>query len=108
MERKEVNLEDIKAVKCDSREQETTVVMERGSNLVKIFSSDNTMITKIKRTISRDKKGSWKCYEGSRNGDGYLTGYFFECPKKCISFRSGDKKKCAPNPNAFGRGKQNA
>lgn len=110
MERKEVKLENIEAVKCDVREQETTVVIERGSNLVKVFSSDNTMITKIKRAISRDKSGNWKCYEGSRNRDGYLTGYFFECPKKCVTFRGGSiqKRDHEPNPNAFGRGKQNA
>lgn len=44
------------------------------------------MITKLRKCVAANPD-QWKCYEGSRDADGNLTGYFFEAPKKLVAFR---------------------
>lgn len=36
--------------------------------------------------------GYVRCFEGSRDCDGRITGYFFELNEKCVGFKSGKKR----------------
>ena len=89
---KRVNFDEIKTVKCTLEEQETTVTMMRNENMVNIFTSDNTVITKLRKNVEM-QPDAWNCYESGRDNEGNVVGYFFTCPKRAISFRSGIKKK---------------
>lgn len=89
---KQVTVDQIEVVKCSMDEAETTFIIERGSDTVKVWSSDNTYITKLKRCM-RQNPDEFKCFEGSRDQDNFMTGYFFEFPKKRVSIRSKQNKK---------------
>lgn len=91
-DRKYVDLDKIGSVVCSIEEAETTINLERVSKLVSIYTSDNTMITKIKRVLKKNPEG-WKCWEASRDRDGNLTGYFFEAPKKVIGIKALSQRK---------------
>ena len=84
---KQITVDQIEAVRCSIDEAETTFIIERNSDIVKVWSSDNTYITKLKRCM-RQNPDEFKCFEGSRDQDNYMTGYFFEFPKKRVSIRS--------------------
>lgn len=88
---KQISLEEIQVVSCKLDERETTINISKVSPVVTIWSSDNTFITKILRSAKKYPEG-WKCFEGSRDSEGNITGYFFECPKRSICIRSGKKK----------------
>lgn len=90
--RKYVDINNLETVYSSSDEAETTVCVGKNDKVITICSSDNTMITKIKRAALKNI-GNWKCWEGSRSSDGKLHSYFFEAPKKALSFRGGNKKE---------------
>ena len=77
---KQVTVDQIEAVRCSIDEAETTFIIERNSDIVKVWSSDNTYITKLKRCMKQNPD-EFKCFEGSRDQDNFMTGYFFEFPK---------------------------
>lgn len=89
---KQITVDQIEAVRCNTDEAETTFIIERNSDIVKVWSSDNTYITKLKRCMKQNPD-EFKCFEGSRDQDNYMTGYFFEFPKKRVSIRSKQNKK---------------
>lgn len=89
--RKQVTADQIKAVRCNTDEAETSILMERQNAVAKIWSSDNIFITKIKRCMSANPE-KYVCYEGSKDDQGNITGYFFECPKSLISLRKKSKE----------------
>mgnify|MGYP003332682184 CR=1 FL=1 len=93
------NAKDLRVIACTSiEEQETTINVNRSEDRMIIFTSDNTMLTKLKKKAfllaTDDVEGGgqirqdWKCWEGSPNVDGEPTGYFFSAPKQLLSFRS--------------------
>lgn len=84
---KRISASEIKIIKGLSRaEQETTVVIGREDTLAKIYTSDNTVLTTLKkRAIANPKEWSVAVYE---NKDGNPTGYTFYCPKRFVSFRT--------------------
>lgn len=88
MEKKYISADKLETIKCDMYCQETTVNYYRDEDIARLFTSDNTMVTKMKHMMERSPE-NYKCYEGSRDSDGNMTGYFFEFPKKLISFRTG-------------------
>lgn len=92
MNRKYVDINNLETVYSSSDEAETTVNVSRADKFITIYSSDNVMITKIKRAALKNPE-NWKCWEGSRSLDGKLHSYFFEAPRKALSFRSGNKKE---------------
>lgn len=92
MSKKYVSIDSIETVYSSSDEAETTINVSRSDKFITIYSSDNTMITKIKRAAAKNPE-NWKCWEGSRSPDGKLHSYFFEAPKKALSFRGGNKKE---------------
>lgn len=74
----------LKGVSAD--EQETTVQMSRTDDVACVWTSDNTTVTKIKKLMGR-APDQWKLVKISTNAAGEPVGYFFECPKKLVSFR---------------------
>ena len=89
-ERKYVDIKDIEVVHVSSDESETCISYGRYDDVLNIFSSDNTAITKIKRAAAKNPK-DWKCWEAYRTPDGILRGFFSEAPKRSLGFRSGKK-----------------
>lgn len=85
-EKKYLSADQITAVSCPIEEQETTIQISRDGTKARIWSSDNTAITRFKKCLKNSSE--WVCWEGSKNKNGNITGYFFECPKKFISYRS--------------------
>lgn len=73
-------------------EQEISICKCRDESMYSVFISDNKMLTKFKRLMNTAPDDYIKCWEGSRNSRGELTGYFFEINPRCISFRAGKSK----------------
>ena len=59
------NIEDIETIRCDLDEQETTVNILRGSAEITIYTSDNTMLTKLSKLFSKNKD-VWRCFESGK------------------------------------------
>ena len=88
MYKKQVEATKLAAVPATVDEQETIINISRTSDTVEIYTSDNTMITKLVNVMKLHPQ-NWKCFEYGKDLQGRVTGYIFECPKKAISFRSG-------------------
>ena len=81
-------VDDMVVIKgLSSEEQETTVQMSRTENVAYVWTNENTMVTKIKKLMGR-APDQWKLVKISTNAAGEPVGYFFECPKKLVSFRT--------------------
>ena len=86
-------IEDISCTRC---EQETSINWMRDDTSAVICTSDYTVVTRIARAMARDPK-NYRCYYYECNRDketGRLGNYFFEIPKKLVSFRA-DREKSA-------------
>ena len=81
-----------RVVSTSIEEQEIVISKSRDINYYSVFISDNTMLTKFKRLMNSAPDGYVKCWEGSRNSEGQMTGYFFEINPRCIAFRAGRKR----------------
>lgn len=77
----------IEVVHCAGCEKETSITMCREEGTAHIFTTENPMLTKIKKLMAAQPE-TWKCWEGSRDKDGNVTGYFFEVPYKAIQLRN--------------------
>ena len=84
---KYLKIEELQTIDCPTEEQETTIVFTRNDTCMQIYTSDNTMLTKLKKLIKEDS-GVWKCWCAGLNGDNNPTGYFFEGPKSMLTIRS--------------------
>ena len=81
-------VDDVAVIKgVSSEEQETTVQMSRTEDVAYVWTSDNVVVTKIKKLMER-APDQWKLVKISTNAAGEPVGYFFECPKKLVSFRT--------------------
>lgn len=77
-------VDDVVVIKGVSlEEQETTVQMSRTEDVAYVWTSENTMVTKIKKLMGR-APDQWKLVKISTNAAGEPVGYFFECPRKAI------------------------
>lgn len=74
------------ALGYSSEEQETTICISRDSDEVSCWTSDSTMITKLKKIVNTEGN-EWEVYEGPLNSEGKPTGYFFKGPKDLIVIR---------------------
>lgn len=90
--RKYVTVDEIESIVCDRESQETCIIIPRDGGMAFIGTSDPTMLTKIKKLMEKNSE-AWKCYEGSRDREGNMTGYNFEVPKKFVTFKSKTKAK---------------
>lgn len=86
------NVNDIKTVKVNKDEQETIISFSRDDEEAEIYTSDNTVLTKLKKKLAKDPK-NYLCYEGPKDENDNVTGYFFKCPKKFIRFGTASNRK---------------
>lgn len=69
-----------------SDEQETSIVFERNSDKMSIWTSDNTMVTKLKKLLTNNPK-EYKLVSIS-TCDGQPVAYEFEAPKKLLTLKT--------------------
>ena len=69
-----------------NEERETTICTIANEDEMKIYTSDNTMLTKLKKVMEANPL-TVKCWCAGRNSNGDVTGYFFLMPKKHLSIR---------------------
>ena len=67
-------------------EQETTIQMDRNSDVATVYTSDYTYMTKLDKHVEGNPD-EWRLVGISRLG-GDIVGKTYECPKRLISFRS--------------------
>lgn len=86
MEKKFVTVDQIETIVCPIDEQEFTVCGYRKDSTFEVFCSDQVMLTKLKKSLATSPD-EVKCWEGSRDSEGNMTGYFFSMPKKFIALK---------------------
>jgi hypothetical protein len=91
MEKKYLTFEEFETIGCDVDEAETTITWMRRDDVVKLYTCDNTVMSKLKWKVKNNPK-EYKAWEAGRN-KGKVTGYFFEFPLKYLSFRGGSDPK---------------
>lgn len=70
-----------------TEERETTFTVLSNDQKMDIYTSDNTMLTKLKRVLENNPN-TVECWEAGRNEDNKVTGYFFRMDKKHLSIRN--------------------
>lgn len=71
-------------------EQETTISIQRDSDLAYIETTDPTMFTKLKKRVNENPE-EWEIVDVTTAAGGdpnIITSAVFTCPKKYVSFRS--------------------
>ena len=89
-----ITYDQIEDISCHRCEQETAINWMRDDDIAVVCTSDFTVVTRIAKAMAKDPD-SYKCYyyEGNRDKEtGRLGNYFFEIPKKLITFRSEREK----------------
>lgn len=85
-ERKMVSsLEDITSIRCSVEEAETTVGWMRDDSRIRIFTSDNKTLTKLKRVIAKNPS-AWEYWDAGRDREGYVLGWNFTAPRDAVRF----------------------
>ena len=69
-------------------EQETTISFMRNSDICTVYTSDNTVITKLDKLVENKKAPCWRLKAEHRLHSGELVGKTYETHKRLISFRS--------------------
>lgn len=82
----EYTADDLGIMDVAGEEQETTISWYRRDAVASVYTSDNTMLTKMKKLMG--KSGDCKLKEISWNKDGKPVGYKFEVPVKFIKLHS--------------------
>lgn len=84
-----ISADEIQSVTCFKEFQETAINWYRTDEQAEIFTTDPTMITKLKNIMKRNPE-SYKCYYRPMNVDetGKPLAYTFVCNKDLISFRT--------------------
>ena len=67
-------------------EQETTIVLSRTEDKMSIWTTDNTMVTKLRALMIKNPKDYKLVNISTRNGS--PAAYEFEAPKKLLSLRN--------------------
>lgn len=79
---------ELKPVKLTTEEQETTITFDRVSKQLRLYTSDNTQITKMQKLINASDS-AWKLEKIVLDKDGEPTGYFFSAAdKKLLTLRA--------------------
>ena len=50
---------ELKSVKCNAEEQETTITISRADGVIHLYTSDNTRVTKMQKLLNT-KGTEWK------------------------------------------------
>lgn len=88
---KNISANEIETVRVNSCEAETSISWYRGDSTISIFTSDNTVLTRLKKCMTKNPKG-WQCWEAGRDKAGAVTGYNFKAPKKAIRLVDGSER----------------
>ena len=113
-----ITYDQIEDIKCDRAEQETAINWGRDDDIAIVCTSDFTVVTRISKAMEKDPD-NYRCYYYEQNRDsetGRLGNYFFEVPKKLISFhverksteRSYTEEERMALGNRFRRNKKDA
>lgn len=89
--KKITSMDEFETLHVASCESETTVSWMRGDTTVHIFTSDNTVLTKLKKCMAKNFD-QWTCTEAGRDDQGYVMGYNFIAPRKAIRFTGGNER----------------
>lgn len=87
--RKQVNFNQVEKIKATDCCAETTINFYKNDTTASIWTSDNSTMTKIIKCDPNE----CKIFEGSRDSEGNITGYFIEIPKKLITIRKKRQKR---------------
>ena len=82
-----MNINDLSITGVSADEQETTINYGRTDKEAEVYTSDNTVLTKIKNMFNSDDC-EWKLKDVVKDQDGNVVGVFFIVPKKLISLRA--------------------
>lgn len=82
-----MNINDLSITGVPADEQETTINYGRTDKEAEIYTSDNTVLTKIKNMFNSDSC-EWKLKDIVKDQEGNIVGVFFIVPKKLISLRA--------------------
>ena len=85
--KRRMNINDLVITGVSTDEQETTINFSRTDKEAEVYTSDNTVLTKIKNMFSSDDC-EWKLKNVVKDRDGNVVGVFFIVPKKLISLRA--------------------
>ena len=73
-------------------EQETTITFSRGEKGFKLYTCDNTMITKLNKLLNTEGS-AWKIENVHCNADGTPNGYALTCgAKSCLQLKAKKAK----------------
>lgn len=75
-----------------TEEQETLISWSRNDEKVKVYTSDNTVLTKLKK-LSEAAPDKYKLVSVVNNQDGSAYSVTFEVNKKCVSLRQGKERE---------------
>lgn len=83
---------NIQPVRVSCEDQETLIVIKRDATKITLSISDNKMLTRIKRLMSK-APDLIDCRVYSRNKEGQPVEYEVDMPIKCLSFRVPRQKR---------------
>lgn len=86
-----IAVDQIEVMRVGLDEAETCINWMRGDDKVRIFTSDNTTLTKLKRCMAKNPS-AWLCYEAGRDRAGYVVGYNFIAPRRAVRLGGGSEK----------------
>lgn len=92
----------LKSVKCAAEEQETTITIMRDENKIRLYTSDNTRVTKMQKLINAPDT-TWKLVNVDYDADKQPRGYFFECDNKKMLTLKVKKKEATEESRERGR-----
>ena len=85
--KRRMNINDLVITGVSTDEQETTINYGRNDEEAEVYTSDNTVLTKIKNIFSSDDC-EWKLKNVVKDKKGDVVSVFFSVPKKLISLRA--------------------
>ena len=85
--KRRMNINDLLITGVSTDEQETTINYGRNNEEAEVYTSDNTVLTKIKNIFSSDDC-EWKLKNVVKDKKGNVVSVFFSVPKKLISLRA--------------------
>ena len=85
--KRRMNINDLLITGVSADEQETTINFSRTDKEAEVYTSDNTVLTKIKNIFSSDDC-EWKLKNVVKDKKGNVVSVFFSVPKKLISLRA--------------------
>ena len=102
--------DELESVVCGVEEQETSITRYRGDNAWDIWTSDNTVLTKMKKLMAASPE-ECKLVQVAWNKDGTAAGYAVSLAKECVKFsvpREMSEEQRAALAERFAKAKETA